>query len=179
MQESIAELYPRSHQLEDGAKITCSLMTESDQQALSDFLGRLTRNDLLYLQFDVTNPEIQKQWFKTISSGTSICLCVYDPARLVGYASVQVTDSEGEIRVNISQSYQSRGLGRILTGEIAEIAKQLKLNKVTARMLEGQYGARSAFQRLGFSEQEILKNHVQLSSGETKDLLVMSRSLNG
>jgi L-amino acid N-acyltransferase YncA len=182
MHDSIAQLYPREHQLEDGARITCALMQDGDQKALTSFLSRLTRMDLLYLQFDVRKPEVQKQWFADIAHGKSICICARDPAGMVGYASIQMSeaaapDQYGEIRVNISQAYRSRGLGRILTQEIFEVAKILKLRRLTARMLSDQFGAKSAFERLGFHKQSTLHNHVQLKSGETKDLLIMARQL--
>lgn len=178
MQNSLTALFPEEHQLEDGAKVTCSLMQSADQASLSQFLSRLTRMDLLYLQFDVTKPEVQSRWFQDIEDGKSVCICARDSAGIVGYASVQVgSDQTGEIRVNISQAYRSRGLGRILTTGILEVAKNLDLSRLTARMLSDQFGAKSAFERLGFKKETTLHDHVHLSGGEPKDLLVMAMDL--
>ena len=177
MSNLISERYPLSHHLEDGASITMSQMSVVDREQLSKFVARLTRNDLLYLQIDITKPDIQDRWFDTITDGNSFCICAYDPARLVGYASVQIPETgenTGEIRVNIDRGYRSRGLGRALTEEIFFIAKQLNLEQITARMMADQIGATSAFSRLGFRKQQVLENHVTDANGEMRDLLVMA-----
>ena len=178
---AIADRYPISHYLEDGAKVTCSLMSSSDREELSNFLARLTRYDLLYLQTDITQPDIQELWLDSIAKEKSVCICAYDPARLVGYASVQISDNNGrrngEIRVNISQGYRSRGLGRVLISEIFNISKHIKLEILTARMLSDQYGAQAAFKRLGFVRKKVLENYIVDPSGTSKDLLVMTSNL--
>ena len=65
MLKAVADKYPVSHQLEDGAKVNCSLMTSDDLDALSKFLNRLTQTDLAYLQADITDPELQKRWLQS------------------------------------------------------------------------------------------------------------------
>lgn len=181
MDSAITDKYPRVHQLEDGAKVTWSLMTSDDLSNLSKFLNRLPAKDLAYLQVDITDAVVQQMWLQSIAEGKSICLCAYDPASLVGYASVQVSGDQeqrkGEIRVNISQGYRSRGLGRILIGEILDISKMLHLSLLTARMLSDQHGARAAFGRLGFSRQALLEGYVDDPSLDCRDLLVMSSNL--
>lgn len=180
MPHRIVDQYPVTHHLEDGAQVTCSLMSHADREALSKFLGRLTRSDLAYLQIDITQSEIQERWFDTIAEGKSVCLCAYDPAGLVGYASVQVSGDAagmGEIRINISRGYRSRGLGRILTTEICGIAKQLELSSLTARMLTNQHGARAAFRKLGFVDKQVMEAYVKDPSAECRDLLVMISNL--
>lgn len=175
MLEAVTNRYPVGHRLEDGASITCSLMSHEDRGELSKLLGRLSRNDLAYLQVDITQPENQNRWFDQMVEGKSIGICAFDPAQLVGYASVHISDDRerrtGEIRVNISQGYRSRGLGRILISEVFEVSKLVELKAVTARMLADQHGARSAFERLGFVKE---KEHV---TSDRKNLLVMSATL--
>lgn len=180
MSDGIANRFPSTHVLEDGAKVTCSLMSEVDRKALTDFLSDLPSRDLAYLQVDITQPEILARWLDTIAEGKSICLCAYDPAQLVGYAALQLSEepgaNAGEIRVNIRQGYRSRGLGRILIAEIFAVAELLELKKITARMLADQYGARSAFEHLGFVQEDVLRDHVRDKSTATSDLLVMTAS---
>ncbi len=181
MSNAIKDLYPRTIALEDRAKITVSLMSADDRDALSKFLSRLSSRDLLYLQADISRPDIQKNWLDSMARGDSVCICAYDPASLVGYASVQLSEHarspRGEIRMNISQGYRSRGLGRVLTKEILRIAEQLKLDVVTARMVSDQHGAKAAFARLGFTEERTLENHVEDANGESKDLLIMTHRI--
>ncbi len=174
MISEITDRYPREHQLEDSARINFSLMSSSDHESLSNFVTRLARHDLLYLQIDITKNDVRQRWFDTIDQGSSVCICAYDPKQLVGYASIQISNDLGEIRVNIDQGYRSRGLGKALISEIFFIAKKLELREVTARMLTDQYGAISAFKRLGFEKKEVLENYATGSEGDLKDLLVMA-----
>ncbi len=181
MQEAINDRYPRVYRLEDNAQVSFSLMSSEDQNALSTFIAKLPQRDLSYLQVDITQPEVQLRWLRSIEQGSSICVCAYDPAGMVGYASVQISAEKdrraGEIRVNITQGYRSRGLGRGLIAEIMFISQQIELETVTARMLFDQYGAQAAFKRLGFHVDCLLDSYVEESPGVSKDLLVMSTTL--
>jgi RimJ/RimL family protein N-acetyltransferase len=177
MSGSIEARYPLDHALEDGARVSFSLMSPDDREALSKFIAGLSRTDLLYLQADLSKPENLERWLESMVQGKALCICCYDPARLVGYASVQTEKDEkhsGEIRVNINPGYRSRGLGRILISEIFFIAEQLKLNQITARMLSDQHGAKAAFRRLGFVEEQVMADYVKDASGVSRDLIVMS-----
>ena len=57
------------------------------------------------------------------------------------------------------------------------VAGHLNIHTVTARMLTDQYGAVSAFKRLGFEQQQILEKHVTDIDGNPADLLVMSADM--
>ena len=181
MQKAIDDRYPRVYQLEDSARVNFSLMSLEDQDALSKFIAKLPQRDLSYLQVDITQPEAQARWLRNIEEGKSICICAYDSKGMVGYASVQISEDKerrvGEIRVNIVQGYRSRGLGRGLIDEVMFISRQIELETVTARMLSDQFGAQSAFKRLGFHVDRLLESYVEESPGASKDLLVMSTTL--
>ncbi len=180
MSNAFIDRYPVSHTLEDGAKISCSVMSSEDRDALKYFISQLRRYDLAYLQVDITKSDVLERWLDTIDQGRSVCICAYDPKQLVGYASVQLASRgqpSGEIRVNISQGYRSRGLGRVLISEILHVARRLNLELITARMLSDQHGARAAFERLGFARQEVLPNYVKDAKGTGKDLLVMATEI--
>jgi len=177
-----SDQFPKHCRLEDGANITLTFMTRDDVEALSKFLHLLPRYDLLYLQHDIRQQSVLEAWMDNIEAGLAISICAHDPATLVGYASVQLrspapTADSGEIRVNVSQGYRSRGLGRILTSEIMDVCHQSGIKNLQARMTTDQYGAKSAFKRLGFVEEEVLQNHVKDLDGEPRDLVVMTHQL--
>lgn len=181
MTSPISDKYPTEHRLEDGAKITCHLMSADDRVPLSKFLDRLSSRDLQYLQVDITKPEAQERWLEHIELGNSYCICAYDPATMVGYASVHISDrsgaQRGEIRVNISQGYRSRGLGKLLIQEIFSVAKMLELESVYARMMSDQPGAVAAFKHLGFVEDPTLRKPAKNQAGAPGDLIVMTSDL--
>lgn len=176
MASAISERYPLSHQLEDGARTNFSLMSLEHREDLSKFVDRLSSHDLLYLQVDIRQPDVLDRWFDAIQTSRSVCICAHDPARMIGYASVHMSDDgrDGEIRVNIDRGYRSRGLGKALISEIYFVANQMDLESVTARMTSDQHGAISAFTRLGFVEKDVLVDRVTDQDGRSKDLIIMS-----
>ena len=85
----------------------------------------------------------------------------------------------GEIRVNISPAYRSRGLGRVLISNVFDLAPSLGLQKLTAHMTSDQRGAQAAFRKLGFVPEAHLADYVQDRSGQTRDMIIMSFDILG
>ena len=85
----------------------------------------------------------------------------------------------GEVRVNVSPAYRSRGLGRVLTAQIFDLAGGLGLRKLSAHMTSDQSGAQAAFRRLGFVPEALLADYVQDRSGATRDMVIMSFDMEG
>ena len=55
-----------------------------------------------------------------------------------------------------------------------EMVQDLPVTKIIARMAPEQSGARKLFQRLGFAEEAVLREHALDANGLTHDLLVLS-----
>ena len=79
-----------------------------------------------------------------------------------------------EPRVIVAQSHRAKGLGAALAREIFQIAKEVGLRKVIARMPLRQEGARRMFERIGFHAEALLSDWVVDRNDRTHDLLVMS-----
>jgi len=75
--------------------------------------------------------------------------------RVAGYASLHVTPlrwtrSVGEIAINITPEWRSRGLGEGLCAEIVALAGILELRKITAQMVADHKSARALFEGSAF-----------------------------
>jgi ribosomal protein S18 acetylase RimI-like enzyme len=81
--------------------------------------------------------------------------------------------------VNVGPEYRGRGLGRILTGEIFDLARTLGLKKLMASMTVDQRGAQGAFRRLGFVAEALLADYVEDRNGASRDLIIMSYDIDG
>ena len=102
----------------------------------------------------------------------------------MGYATVHRTKARwtrrvGEIRVNVAADYRARGLGRVLTSEIFDLARELDLKKLMANMTTDQRGAQAAFRRLGFVTEALLADFVEDAKGTSRDLIIMSYDIDG
>jgi RimJ/RimL family protein N-acetyltransferase len=176
--------YPTSVTLRDASEVEIRLMTAADRDAVLAFARKLPQEDLLFLRVDLTEQRVVDDWIAHLESGHSTSLVAYDGSGLIGYATVHTdpapwTRRVGELRVNVSPSYRGKGLGRILTAQIFDIARGLELSKLTASMIVDQHDAQTAFRHLGFVPEAILAEHVEDRNGMARDLVIMSHLIHG
>ena len=176
--------YPRSVRLPEGTEVEIRLMQSADRDAILNFARNLPQEDLLFLRVDLTEEKVVDDWMRNAQTGLSTTLVAYDQAGLVGYATVHSnpapwTRGVGEIRVNVSPAYRGKGLGRVLTSQIFDLARSLKLRKLTANMTSDQHGAQAAFRRLGFVPEALLADYVEDRNGMPRDLVIMSYTIDG
>jgi L-amino acid N-acyltransferase YncA len=176
--------YPQSMKLPDGSPIEIRLMTPTDRDAVLRFARELPQEDLLFLRVDLTEDSVVDDWVENLKTGRSTSLVAYDADGLIGYATVHCnpapwTRGVGELRVNISPDYRGRGLGRILTARIFDLARSLGLRKLMANMTADQHGAQAAFRQLGFVPEALLADYVEDRNGAPRDLVIMSYAVDG
>ncbi len=180
----LAEQFPKRTTLPQGEQVEVRLMSSADRDAALEFARSLPEEDLLFLRVDLTEPEVIDEWVQNLESGHSTSLVAYDDQGLVGYATVhrnpaRWTRRVGEIRVNVSPSYRTKGLGRYLTAQIFDVARLLGLKKLMANMTTDQPGAQAAFRHLGFVPEALLADYVEDRNGTPRDLVIMSHDVDG
>ena len=89
------------------------------------------------------------------------------------------TRGVGELRVNVSPAYRGKGLGRVLTARIFDLARGLGLRKLMVNMTADQHGAQAAFRHLGFVPEALLADYVEDRNGTPRDLVIMSFTIDG
>ncbi|MGI9324801.1 MAG: GNAT family N-acetyltransferase [Pseudomonadales bacterium] len=176
--------YSENLALPDGTAVSVRLMAAADRDAVVAFAQSLPEEDLLFLSVDITQPSAVDDWIEGISAGRNSTLVAYQDDRLIGYAMVQRnpapwTRRVGEIRVNVAPDFRARGLGRILTSRIFDLARGLALKKLMARMTTEQHGAQAAFRKLGFVPEALLADFVEDRNGVSRDLVMMTFDVDG
>jgi len=176
--------YPKNVTLPDGTAIELRRMTAGDRDAVLAFARSLPQEDLLFLRVDITQEGVVDEWIRNLETGHSLSLAAYDSNGFIGYASIHRnpttwTRHMGEVRVNVSPGYRSRGLGRVLSSHIFDLTNEWGLLKLTAHMTSDQRGAQAAFRRLGFVPEAHLADYVQDRNGTTRDMVIMSFDVDG
>jgi L-amino acid N-acyltransferase YncA len=176
--------YPRTVSLPDGKSVQLRLMAAADRNGILAFARSLPQEDLLFLRVDITDPAAVDEWIHNVETGLSSTLLASDENGIVGYATVHRTRAPwtrgvGELRVNVGAGYRARGLGRILTSQIFDLARGLGLRKLMANMTTDQHGAQAAFRRLGFIPEALLADYVEDRNGQPRDLVMMSYDIGG
>jgi RimJ/RimL family protein N-acetyltransferase len=166
----------------DGLSVELSRIGPGDRNNVVAFARALGEHDHLFLRMDLTDLKVVDDLIRDQSGDQRITLIARDGGKLVGYGSlirepVLWTRHLGEIRVIVAQSHRAKGLGAALAREIFQIAKEVGLRKVIARMALRQEGARRMFERIGFHAEALLSDWVVDRNDRTHDLLVMSYDL--
>jgi len=179
-----AKYQPKQLQLRDGRQVSVRKMTPEDKSAILEFARSLPEEDLLFLRTDITDPSVVDAWIENLRKGNTVTLLAEGADLIAGYASAHRDEARwtrrvGEVRINAATGYRGAGLGRALAAEIFEVARSLGLKKMAAMMTQDQTGARTAFERLGFTVEAMLTEWVEDRRGHPRDLLVMSYDVAG
>jgi L-amino acid N-acyltransferase YncA len=171
--------YPRTVSLENSMPLNLRLMTPADSHRIVTFARSLPEDDLLFLRTDITKAFVVMLWGQNIKAGLTVTVLAEREQEVAGYASMhhnEVTWQRhlGELRVQVGPQYRSRGLGRILAGEIFAIARDMGLRKIVAHMTPDQQGAIATVKRYGFEQEALLRDFVIDRVGRTRDLIVMT-----
>jgi L-amino acid N-acyltransferase YncA len=162
-----------------GRTVVLRPLTAEDREPLIAFAGALPEDDLLFLDRDITEPAEVDAWIEDTLEERLVTLVAWEDDVVAGYATfsrgnARWTGHVAELRVVVAQAARGIGLGRLLLELAFEMVLDLAVTKVIARMTPEQTGALKLFQRLGFTQEAVLRDHALDANGLTHDLLVLS-----
>ena len=174
--------YPKEVTLRDGSNVTLRPVVKEDEEALYQFFKVMSKEDRLYLRDDVANREIINGWMENIDYEKVLPILAVDGEKIVADATLHRNPHGwmrhvGEIRMSVAGSHRGKGLARIIAAEIFQQAVGFGLDKLVAEMLTIQKNAQRVFERLGFQEEAVLKNHGMDATGKKHDLIIMSNDV--
>lgn len=174
--------YPKEVTLRDGSNVTLRPVVKEDEEALYQFFKGMNKEDRLYLRDDVANREIINGWMENIDYEKVLPILAVDGEKIVADATLHRNPHGwmrhvGEIRMSVAGSHRGKGLARIIAAEIFQQAVGFGLDKLVAEMLTIQKNAQRVFERLGFQEEAVLKNHGMDATGKKHDLIIMSNDV--
>lgn len=161
-----------------GRTLVLRPLAAEDREPMIAFAGALPEEDLLFLERDIAQPAEVDAWIKDTLEDRLVTLVAWEDDRVVGYATFNRASARwmchvAELRVVVAQSARGIGLGRLLLELAFEMVLDMGVTKVVARMTPEQSGALKLFQRLGFAEEAVLREHALDANGVTHDLLVL------
>jgi len=165
--------------LRDGSTVVIRRLSAADAKGLQEFFRSLPADDRLFLRDDVTQDAWLERFIRQVDNETLVALVAEHDGTVVGHATLQRalhgwTRHVAEIRVVVARESQRKGLGTALARSVTKLAVGLGLEKMVAHVVENQVGAITAFERLGFVREAVLKNHVKDLRGLKRDLVVLS-----
>ncbi|MEM9572559.1 MAG: GNAT family N-acetyltransferase [Pseudomonadota bacterium] len=166
-----------------GAGFRLRKVAAGDEDALHAFALGLPPHDLLYLRRDISKRPVVDAWVRDSVSGNIETLIVEKDGEIIANAALIIDTKSwsrhvGEIRVLVAKDHRKSGIGRLLIEQTFAIAISRELRKIIAQMTIDQRNAIKVFEEMGFSGEALLKDHVQDTTGEFHDILILSCSVN-
>lgn len=165
--------------LRDGSEILIRDLHEDDLDRSFEFFRSLPEKDRLYLRNDVTRRDVVERRIRKMESGKIIRLvAVNDKVRIVADGSLESEanawrDHVAELRLIVASDYQRKSLGMLLARELYLIAASKGVEEIVAQFMAPQKAAFKIIERLGFTQEAILPDHVKDTAGKKHDLIVM------
>jgi len=168
--------------LKDGREVVIRGMSPDDTERSFDFFACLPEDDRRYLRVDVTRREIVEVRTRDLDTGRVVRLVAQDGDAIVADGALELAghgwgDNVAEVRLIVARPYQRLGLGTLMARELYFTAAERKVDRIVARMMRPQRGARQIFKRLGFKDEFLIPEHVRDQDGKWQDLIIMRCNL--
>jgi N-acetylglutamate synthase-like GNAT family acetyltransferase len=178
------ERYPKEVILQDGFRCILRPLANGDQDALYRYFIRLPEEDRRYLRNDITNRIMIEQWCRNLNFSKVLPIVADGDGKIVATATLH-RDSFGwgkhigEMRITIAKDLQQRGLGSILADELSELAREVGLEKLCAKVVTSRDYVVKAFEKIGFEHAATLKNYIKsIHDNSYRDIAVLVKDLN-
>jgi ribosomal protein S18 acetylase RimI-like enzyme len=152
-------------------------LQSGDREALSRFVERVPAADRTFFKEDVDDPAVVDAW---ALPGPARALAV-EAGEVVGSVAVVPlhgwSSHVGEVRLIVDPAQRGRGIGRALARRAVLEALDLDLQKLVVEVIAEQEPTIAMFRSLGFEPEALLTDHVRDRSGELRDLMVLSHSV--
>jgi L-amino acid N-acyltransferase YncA len=168
--------------LKDGRQVVIRDMLADDFEQSLAFFRDLPNEDRTYLRADVTRPETVRARIVDVETGRVKRLVALDGDRIIADGSLELSghgwgERVAEIRLIVGRPYQRLQLGSLLARELFFLAAAQKVERIVARFMSPQEGARRMLQRLGFDEEFTIPDQVLDQQGRWQDVVIMRCNL--
>jgi len=168
--------------LRDGRHVMIRAIRSDDSDRSFAFFSELPEEDRRYLRVDVTRREIVEARARDVDAGRVVRLVAVAGDQIIADGSLEVAghgwgENIAELRLIVARPYQRLGVGTLLARELFFIAAERKVDRVVARVMRPQEGARQILRRLGFKDEFLIPEHVRDRSGNWQDLIIMRCNL--
>lgn len=177
------ETWPRSIHDRDGNEYVLRPMQISDFDVVKGFFHAMPREDRMFLRYDVEgSQQFEHRLIETLRHPRSLRLLAFRDGILAGHGLLEPnshlwSQHVGEVRVIVREGFKHKSLGSIILRELVDQAGLRGFDKLTARIMDSQNAVRKMCERVGFSAEAELKNHVMDLDGKKHTMVVMSCSL--
>ena len=156
---------PKTVKLSDGTEVTLRPEIESDLDLTWEMFCSFSDATLEFLPMPFTRERIEG-WFKDINYDKVLPILGFveteKGTKMITSASLAFQQQEifkhrAEFGISISDEYQNKGLGKILTQYMLDIAKEHGLKKVDLSVVSHNERAIHVYEKMGFEKEGLQK----------------------
>jgi ribosomal protein S18 acetylase RimI-like enzyme len=151
-----------------------------DRPKLQAFADRIPHGDRTFFDRVLLHQVAVAGWTMAVPAHRSVAV---DGDDIVGLVTIVPgagwTSHVGELRAIVQPDHRGLGVGQALVRLGLEMARELKLEKVTVEVMASNSGAIAMFEALGFRGEACLHGQVRDGDQRVQDLLILSVWLDG
>jgi L-amino acid N-acyltransferase YncA len=158
-------------------------MTQYDGDKLYRFFVSLPESDRRYLRNRTVDRLLIESWCRNLNPDKVLPILAENKDGLIANGTLHRethgwSKHIGEIRMTIASEYQQRGIGNILTKELADLARKLGVERLMARVVTSRDYVINLFVLNGFKQISTLKNFVKsVVDSSYKDIAILVKDL--
>jgi GNAT superfamily N-acetyltransferase len=174
--------FPKEVTLKDGSRCRLRPLQRDDEQGFHEFFLAVPEPERMFIKHRVTEPQVIRSWCQDIDLGRNLPLLAFGGGKIVAAATLHQQLGGwkrhiGRVSVLVLPQHRGRGLARALVTEIAELARNVGLEKVEAEFIGEQAAAIKMFALLGFSNLVRLEDYVKDMQAISHDYILMGLDL--
>lgn len=183
MGEVLQLRYPKEVVLKNRTEAVIRPLEEEDTSALNLFYENIPDQELWYMRYDVTNPEVVQEWFEAIAKGDIFSTVATQGDRILAHARLHMqgygsTKHIGRLRIQILPEFRSLRLGTWMLLDLIQLGMDRGLDDIRADFVVGvEDKAIEAAQKLDFFKMAILREFIKGPDGTRYDLQIMVKRL--
>ncbi|MFH1180757.1 MAG: GNAT family N-acetyltransferase [Candidatus Bathyarchaeota archaeon] len=152
---------PKIVELSDGTEVTLRPEVESDLELTWEMFCSFSDATLEYLPIPITRERVEG-WFKNIDYSKALPILGFVEAengtKMITSASLSFQQQEvfkhrATFGISIRDDYQNKGLGKILTQYMLDIAKERGMKKVELTVVTQNERAIHVYEKMGFEKE--------------------------
>lgn len=183
---SLADLkmdYPKEVILKDGTGVTLRPLKQGDENALFEMFKRFSKDELWFLNHDVSDPRLFEDWVKSLDLNRVVSIVALLEGRIISNGALMMKQFGakshiGKVRIAVDPSSREKRLGTWMLLDLVNVAMAIGLKTVVIRLVqERDASLMNAVRKLDFTEEAVLENYVMDRGGNPCNLVIMTKRL--
>lgn len=174
--------FPKQVDLKGGLSCELRPLRRSDEKKLHTFFQGLPEKERMFIKHRVNDQEVIHDWCGNIDYGKNLPILGFADGKVVADATLHQQQGGwkrhvGRVSVLVLPEYRGRGLARALIQEIADISRNMGLERVEAEFMGEQEAAIRMFAMMGFSNLVTIEDYVKDMQAIRHDYVLMGLQL--